>query len=294
MKSLIVLTLFLSINLHAKSIIIGSSQLSKSETTSRVHAVNGVSYSDYVLDKLKSHVTAKNLFQKAADLRQAELNKNYDKVFEICDQIQKIRHDADWAKSERYLISRCLQHLANLSTDARKKTSLVKDSHAFTNQNLDKIKLPKEIVDNYRWILINGKSAVTKYRYADFPQSTFRMTLVSDRHQAITKIIHRDELNKLNLKPRPLVTGDCQNGYRYESRHLDSISIENALVVDRNCKMKLTSNHPIQNTVSLNKESQFKFPNWALWVAGGIVGYTLYENSRDKGGSSAPTSKRGF
>ena len=295
MKSLCILMLLFPTLSLAQNIVIATDQLSKTQSEARLESLGGTSYANLMIQKLKARAKVQNIYARAVQLKEYELANNNEKIYQHCNEAFEIRHKADWSEGDRNYFVRCFKHLSHLSTDSRKKLALNLEIQAFKNRGVPISRIPIWIRDTHTWILINGKAFATSKNRIELPDTSFRMTLISNRFRQQSLIITKEEFKRLEPHKENLVSGSCENGFRYESKELDSYELKKAIVVSEHCHKALVGSHPIETQVAVKKPKAFKVPKWAWWVAGSVVGYALYENNKGSSNRSEPkTSKRGF
>lgn len=173
---------------------------------------------------------------------------------------------------------------------------------------------PSSLFKNTRYLLVNGKRfALSPELSIRLPDATFRVTLLSDLHAPLTKIMHRSELENFQPILSDIANGTCQAPMGAELSSLNQIAVLYAVDCIRirtgsqwiphdtgssesNLKAGNLHNHFI-GEIRTNSESASpkRSRNW-LWVglaalAAGVVIVAAHEMSRGSGPTPEPIIK---
>lgn len=143
---------------------------------------------------------------------------------------------ADWRESQREVIHYSYLRLAQLAPNSEEQNQwLTKAARAFPDLQADPSLFPPPLYEkfrsirakllasakgfetdarfqNARYLLINGKRFELSQKLTiRLPDTTFRVTVLSDFHPPVTRIMHRSELESFEPNTPAFASGTCQN-----------------------------------------------------------------------------------
>lgn len=151
-------------------------------------------------------------------------------------EISELALKADWREPQRETIHYAYLRLAQMAqTEKEKDQWITKAVKTFPDLQADPSLFPPPLIEKFReiranllasakafapysqfkngrYLLINGKRfALTPEIRIRLPDSTYRVTVLSDLHAPVTKILHRNELESFHPSLPDLANGTCQS-----------------------------------------------------------------------------------
>ncbi len=288
------------------------------------------SYKTVVDDQIDNRIFRSNEKELIADFDKAERSFLGDTVESAHLNYKRVTELAlanDWTESERKLIFHCYLRAAQTAVNDEKRLDLLIGSVNFdSRQTPDEKLFPPPLVaewqkvhlknttatlqlsdafQKYDTALVNGVRVDFKRFAIRVPHGSFRLTLLSNQLQPISKVATVDEFKSWNPQSAPFVAGTCEKPNVASSAPREAVALFPGDCVSGSSTGTSTVTATEKNNIATNlfdrnlpgpaaekSDSVFKKP--MFWgIAGAAVAFLAYSANQNKS-DPAPTHKTGF
>lgn len=332
MKQLLFLSLYLfCIQATAEQIVLKSPNVSIHEFNAfMMTQPKAKTYVELQKDQLVDLKIKKALSRSFTKAQKSYFTESSDLTIEKFKTVLGFKYLADWGPAERSQILHAHIRIAELTENSTDKTKLLKAAAQFsmgmklnakifspptlkeyeTIQTQLKARLwdPQANENIYSTALINGRAyPIIEGQPLMLPRGQVRLTLLSNTHQAFSRVLDSENLKELKLSAKPLITGSCNNFnldpslLKFDTKiyfNAECIPLGNPnlnrttpRLVDLKPKVDFKITDPLQSLHLQNKKS-FVRKNWKWLTIGAAVIVTGILLSQDK--ETTPSTKSGF